>query len=112
MTVRSEDGREVSSALELVPPPPGLGITSVEPVCLQGGCAVVLRGHGFGTRPNQQTVTIGTARARVRRATPTALEFDLPRTPGTMTIRVERSGRGGGRAETAPLTIEAPTPPR
>lgn len=105
--VTSADGRSGELPFALAAAPSGLGITSVEPACLRPGCAVTIRGHGFAAAPGRNAVTIGASRARVRRASPYTLEVQLPRTPGTMTIRIEVRGSGGAPSviESAPITI-------
>lgn len=103
LLLRSPDGREGSVSFTLAPTPTGVGITALEPVCLRPGCRVLVHGWGFHRTPSQNVVTVGVSRARVRRASPHQLEVELPRTSGTMTIRVEV--RGTGSAESAPITI-------
>ncbi len=103
LTIRSADERSAEIPFERAADPEGVGIGALEPACLRPRCAVVVRGWGFAARASGNTVTIGTGRARVRRATPHRLEVELPRTPGTMTIRIEV--RGVGTVESAPITI-------
>lgn len=103
VTVRSADGRSVTTPLTIGATPAGVAITSVEPQCLRAGCRVVVRGYGFARGRGRNQVTIGTSRVRVRSATPQSIEVELPRTPGTMTIRVDV--RGVGSAESQPITI-------
>ena len=94
----------VSLRLGIGAPPGSLGITQVDAQCLRAGCNVVLRGYGFGMRPNDQWVTVAGRRVRVRMASPNALEISLPRRfVGTTTIRVQL--RSGEAAESPPITI-------
>jgi hypothetical protein len=104
ISVRSQDGREVSSPPFTVSgPPEGVGIGSIDATCMRVGCRVIVRGWGFASHPAHNRVTIGTGRTRVRRATPYELELELPRTPGTMTIRIDV--HRGGSVESQPITI-------
>ncbi len=103
LSVRSVDGRESAMPFTIAAPPAAVGITAVEPDCLRVGCRVIIRGFGFAPGRGRNTVTIGNQRMRVRRETATYLELDLPRRPGTVTVRVEV--RGVGTAESEPLTI-------
>lgn len=103
LTVRSPDGREATQNFTLAPTPEGVGVTVLEPACLRPGCRVVVRGYGFQHAPGRTVVTVGTTRVRVRRVSPYQLEFELPRSVGTMTVRVEVPGRG--TAESPAITV-------
>jgi hypothetical protein len=104
ITVRAEDGRTVTTEFTLAPTPTGVGITEVVPECTHPGCVVVVRGYGFATRPTGQTVTIGGARARVRRASRYELAFTIPpRLTGSVPLHIDV--RGVGAVDGAPITL-------
>jgi hypothetical protein len=103
LTVRTADGRELSLAFTASTAPTGLGILAVEPQCLRPGCRVIVRGYGFSRAPGQNQITVGTTRVRPIVSTAYQLQFDLPATPGTMTIRIEVRRRGS--VESPPITI-------
>ena len=105
VSVRNADGRTASPPMQfaIVAPPTGVGITAIEPQCTRPGCVVVLRGWGFLTRLPQNRVFFGQMPVRVRAATPTELQLDLPVGPGTNPFRVDV--RGVGVANSAPFTI-------
>ncbi|UJR87082.1 IPT/TIG domain-containing protein [Sandaracinus amylolyticus] len=106
LAVRTADGREASPRVDVTPPPGGMAITSVESRgCVRQGCTVIVRGHGFGARPNDQWVTFGGQRVRVRRASPVELELNVHRRMmGTATFRVQT--RSGQSAESAAVTLQ------
>lgn len=103
--VRNADGRIVAAAtpFTVTAPPTGVGITAVEPQCTRPGCVVVIRGWGFLARTSQDRVYFGQTPVRVRAATPTELQLDLPVAAGTNPFRVDV--RGVGIAESPPFTI-------
>lgn len=104
ITVRAEDGRTVTTEFTLAPTPTGVGITEVVPECTHPGCVVVVRGYGFATRPTGQTVTVGGARARVRRASRYELAFTIPpRLTGSVPLHIDV--RGVGAVDGAPITL-------
>ncbi|NIS34471.1 MAG: hypothetical protein GWN73_29130, partial [Actinobacteria bacterium] len=76
--------------------PEGVDITSVDPECAYPGCRAVLRGHGFDSNTRRNRVQFRGERVRVRRATATTLEIELPERPGNgrFTVDVARRGRG------------------
>ncbi|MFT5356253.1 MAG: hypothetical protein ACI9KE_003476 [Polyangiales bacterium] len=78
--------------LILVETPRGIGITRVEPECVNPGCTVLLRGHGFDTRTRANRVTFEGARVEVISATAQGLRVRLPAAPGTgsFTVTVRR----------------------
>jgi hypothetical protein len=104
ITVRSSDGRTVPTDFTLAPTPTGVGITEVVPECTHPGCTVVVRGYGFAARATGQTVTVGGARARVRRATPYELTFTIPpRLTGSVPLHIDV--RGVGAIDGSPLAL-------
>lgn len=105
VSVRNADGRTAAAPAQFTisAPPTGVGITAIEPQCTRPGCVVVVRGWGFLTRVPQNRVYFGQTPVRVRAATPTELQLDLPVAPGTNPFRVDV--RGVGVATSAPFTI-------
>ncbi len=94
ITVRLPDGRSLASTtFTRADTPAGTGITEVVPECTRPGCALVVRGWGFGTRPGAQTVTLYGQRLRVVRASAYELQLTLPRTAGTGPLIITIRGR-------------------
>lgn len=79
----------------------GTTIASFEPVMGPPGTRVTIRGTGFSRRAAQNRVYLGEQRARVRRATETELEVELPRAPTTTSGRFLVDVQRGGRAHSA-----------
>ena len=77
----------------------GTTIASFEPAMGPPGTRVIVRGTGFARSAAHNRVYLGEARARVRRASETELEVELPR--GAQTGRLLVDVRGGGRAHGA-----------
>jgi hypothetical protein len=106
ITVRTADGRTATTDFTLAPTPTGVGITEVVPECTHAGCIVVVRGYGFAVRATGQTVTIGGARARVRRSSPYELAVAIPpRLTGSQPLHIDV--RGVGAVDGAPLALTA-----
>lgn len=103
VTIRLPDGRSLSQPFTRAATPGGMGITEVVPSCLRPGCAVTIRGWGFGTRPGAQTVTIYGQRLRIVRASPYQLDVTLPRTPGVGPFQIVM--RGQANVASQPFTI-------
>lgn len=81
-----------AGVLRVVNTPRGIAITRVEPECVNPGCTVLLRGHGFSTRARQNRVTFEGARVEVIDASAQGLRVRLPAAPGTgnFTVTVRR----------------------
>lgn len=77
----------------------GVGITSFEPVLAPPGSLVVLRGSGFSRTAAHNQVYLGELRARVRRASETELQVEVPRDAVTGRFLVDV--RGATRAYSA-----------
>jgi hypothetical protein len=84
--------------------PAGMGITEIVPECTRPGCALVVRGWGFGTRPSAQTVTLYGQRLRVVRASAYELQLTLPRTAGSGPLIITMRGRPPVQSA-QPLTV-------
>lgn len=75
----------------------GTTIASFEPAIGPPGTRITIRGTGFSPRASHNRVYLGETRARVRRASETELEVELPRRRAE-TARLLVDVRGGGRA--------------
>ncbi len=107
ITVGSEDGRTVTTDFTLAPTPTGVGITEVVPECTHPGCTVVVRGYGFAARASGETVTVGGARARVRRASPYEITFAIPpRLTGSVPLHIDVRGVGAVDGAAIALTTQ------
>ncbi|MEM9191293.1 MAG: IPT/TIG domain-containing protein [Myxococcota bacterium] len=104
--VRTPSGQSMTAphAFAVTVQPAGVGVRTVEPVCLTGGCEVVLTGHGFSARPRQNRVRLGGRPVRVISASPGELRVRIPRVQGTH--RFEIDVRGTGTAESTPITVQ------
>ena len=103
VSIRLPDGRSLSQPFTRAATPGGMGITEVVPSCLRPGCAVTIRGWGFGTRPSAQTVTIYGQRLRIVRASPYQLDVTLPRVTGVGPFRIVK--RGQTTVDSQPFTV-------
>lgn len=106
VVVRLPDGRAARSAqvLAIGAAPSGTAITAIEAQCTRPGCVAILRGHGFSPRNGFNRVRFANRPVRVRRATATTLEIDLPPAPDT-TSTFEITVRNGGQATSQPFTM-------
>lgn len=106
ITVRTSGGEAPTPALTVAA---RVGIREFVPTAAAPGQRVLLRGSGFGDGPQGNRVTLAGRPVRILRASPTEIEFEVPRDQtqgGTIQVIVP----GAGRFETgAPLRV-APAP--
>jgi len=106
VTVRTSGGEAQTAALTVTD---RVGIREFTPTAAAPGQRVILRGTGFGADVQANRVTIGTRPVRVLRASPTEIEFEVPRDQtqgGTIQVIVP----GAGRFETGASLRVAPAP--
>ncbi len=106
VTVRTAGG-EAQSPSALVINPRVL-VRDIVPAAIAPGGRVSLRGEGFSATAAQNRVTLGGRPLRIVRATPTALEVEVPLDAATATVVVEVAG--AGRYESATRLFVGPAP--
>lgn len=88
-------------------PETGTAIASFEPALGPPGTLVTIRGTGFARNAAHNRVYLGEERARVRRASETELQVEMPRRGASGLLLVDV--RGGGRAYSAtPFDVRFP----
>ncbi|MBW2462328.1 MAG: IPT/TIG domain-containing protein [Deltaproteobacteria bacterium] len=104
LTVRLPDGRTATTpTFTVTPAPSGVAVTALQPRCYRPGCEILVRGHGFSPRANQNRVTFGDRPVQVVRSSAGELLMRLPAAPGTNRFHIDV--RRGGEADSPAFTI-------